>query len=163
MKYVKSLIFSKMQDGQRVNVNEKELQQMMASDVPIYRAQKKPNKVEDEPKTETEFEPKPEIESEITQDRDETESEVESAKTQKKKKNPKPNYSDIFLKDNKIRDRRQIYISKKAYDKISRYLRYIGEGNVSLVSYVDNILFHHMDEYRDTINDLYIKNISTPL
>ena len=72
-------------------------------------------------------------------------------------------FSEKFLKDNKIRDRRQIYISREAHDKISRYLRHIGEGNVSLVSYVDNILFHHMDEYRDTINDLYHKNISTPL
>jgi len=72
-------------------------------------------------------------------------------------------FEGIFLKEAKIKDRRQIYISKEAYDKISRYLRYIGERNVSLVSYVDNILFHHMDEYRDTINDLYNKNISTSL
>ena len=148
-----------MQERQRIEVNETELQQMMASDVPVYRAQKIPKKVEDEPEAETELEPKPDIEPEINQD----EPEAEIAKTQKKKRNPKPTFAEIFLKDNKIRDRLQIYISKEAYDKISRYLRYIGEGNVSLVSYVDNIIFHHIDEYRDTINDLYNKNISTPL
>jgi len=108
-------------------------------------------------------EKKPEYEYESFQEVEEPEQKVENVKTQKNKKNFKSDFSDIFLKDNKISDRRQIYISKEAYDKISRYLRYIGKGNVSLVSYVDNILFHHMDEYRDTINDLYNKNISTPL
>jgi len=72
-------------------------------------------------------------------------------------------FEGIFLKEAKIKDRRQIYISKEAYDKVSSYLKYIGKGNVSLVSYVDNILFHHMEEYRETINELYNSNISTPL
>ena len=130
----------------RVKVDETEFQQMMAADVPLHRAPKMSN-----------------VEPEIILESEETEAEAESIKTQKKKRTPKPGFAEIFLKDAKIKDRRQIYISKEAYDKISRYLRYIGEGNVSLVSYVDNILFHHMDEYRDTINDLYNKNFSTPL
>jgi hypothetical protein len=134
---------------------------MMAADVPIYRAQKKPNSVEAKPEQKSEIES--ETESEITQDRSETEPETDNAKMHKKKRNSKPDFVEIFLKDNKIKDRRQIYISKDAYDKISRYLRYIGQGNVSLVSYVDNIIFHHIEEYREEINDLYCKNISTPL
>jgi hypothetical protein len=154
-----------MQEKVRMKVDEGELQQMIAADVPIYKAQKMPDRVEVESEAKSESEPKTETEfgPEITQDREISESEVENSKTQKKKRNPKPNFAELFLKEAKIKDRRQIYISKEAYDKIFRYLRYIGEGNVSLVSYVDNILFHHMDEYRDTINDLYNKNISTPL
>ena len=150
-----------MQDRQKVNVNEMEIQQMMASDVPIYRAQQMPKKVENNPEVKKEIEPEPETEAEINQDTEEPE--MENVRTQKKKRNSKPNFAEIFLKDNKIKDRRQIYISKEAYDKISRYLRYIGEGNVSLVSYIDNILFHHMDEYRENINELYNKNFNTPL
>ena len=150
-----------MQDRVRIKVDEGELQQMMAADVPIYRAQKIPKKdeVEVDPESETESESEPEI----VQNREESEPEMENTKTQKKKRNPKPNFAEIFLKEAKIKDRRQIYISKEAYDKISRYLRYIGEGKVSLVSYVDNVLFHHMDEFRDSINDLCNKNFSTPL
>ena len=133
-----------MQERSRIKVDEGALQQMIAAGVPLRKAQEIPNEPE-------------------AQDMEEHELDVESAKTQKKKRNPKFGFAETFLKDNKIRDRRQIYISKEAYDKISRYLRYIGQGNVSLVSYVDNILFHHMDEYRETINDLYSKNFNTPL
>ena len=161
MKFAKSLIFNKMQDRPRVKVNESKLQQMIAGELPVYRAQNLPKKIEEESEIETAFETEQLIVPDITHDGEE--SEVENLKTQKKRKNSKPNFAKIFLKDNKIKDRRQIYISKEAYDKISRYLRYIGEGNVSLVSYVDNILFNHMDEYKDMINDLYNKNISTPL
>ena len=131
-----------MEDRVRAKANENEIQQMMAAEVDLYRAKK----VEPEP--------------EVNQDKEETESEI---KTQKKKKSSKPDFVEIFLKEAKIKDRRQIYISKEAYEKISGYLKYIGKGNVSLVSYVDNILFHHMDEHRETINELYNKNFSTPL
>jgi hypothetical protein len=154
-----------MQERVRVKVDEGELQQMMAADVPIYRAQKMPNRLEVEPEQDAKSVSKQEMvsEPEITQDMEDAKSEVENSKTQKKRKNPKADFAEIFLKDNKIKDRRQIYISKEAYDKISRYLRYIGQGNVSLVSYVDNIIFHHIDEYKDAINDMYNKNFSTPL
>jgi hypothetical protein len=162
-----------MQERARIKVDENEIQRMMASDVPLIRAKHIEPAPEIEVKPEPESKPKQEQEQEAEQEQesvsammpeiDEKESEPYNVKSQKKRKNSKPNFSETFLKDNKIRDRRQIYISKEAYDKISRYLRYIGEGNVSLVSYVDNILFHHMDDYRDTINDLYNKKISTPL
>ena len=150
-----------MSERKRVEVNEEAMRQIMANDKQEYLI--KPVVKEPELPVSQTVEPAPEIESEIIQDMEDPEPEIENAKTQKKKRNPKPNFAEIFLKEAKIKDRRQIYISKEAYDKISRYLRYIGEGNVSLVSYVDNILFHHMDEYRDTINDLYNKNISTSL
>jgi len=140
-----------MEDRVRAKANEKEIQQMMAAEVDLYRAKK------------VELEHEMESEPELSQEREEAESEMENTKTQKKKRNPKPNFAEIFLKEAKIKDRRQIYISKEAYDKISGYLKYIGKGNVSLVSYVDNILFNHMDEYKDTINELYNSNFNTPL
>jgi hypothetical protein len=140
-----------MQDRPKIKVDEKEIQQMMVAEVPLYRVQEIPKQPEIAP------------EAELSHREEGAEFDVENIKAQKKKRNSKPNFVEIFLKDNKIRDRRQIYISKEAYDKVSGYLRYIGKGDVSLVSYVDNILFHHMDEYRETINELYNSNISTPL
>ena len=64
-------------------------------------------------------------------------------------------FDAVFLKEAKIKDRRQIYISGELYDKISAYLRTITEGQVSMVGYVHNVLAHHIVEYRDMINELY--------
>ena len=153
-----------MAERNKIEVDEERMMRMMAADVPSFTVQKmiKKDEFELEPKL-THDKKETVSEPEISQEKEEPEPEVENVKGQKKKRNFKPDFAEIFLKDNKIKDRRQIYISKEAYDKISRYLKYIGEGKVSLVSYVDNIIFNHMDEYRDTINDLYNKNISTPL
>jgi len=137
-----------------VEVDEEQLQRMIAGDVPLF----KPEELVYAGETRKE----PELEEE-----DEKESipgtEPEPVTTRKKKKSQQPDFSETFLKNEIIKDRRQIYISKDAYDKISGYIRHISGGKVSLVSYVNNILMNHMEEYKEAINEMYDRNICKPL
>jgi hypothetical protein len=64
-------------------------------------------------------------------------------------------FETSFLKEAKIKDRRQMYISGELYEKISGYVHLISDGNVSMVGYVNNILEYHIREYRNTINEIY--------
>jgi uncharacterized protein YdeI (BOF family) len=65
-----------------------------------------------------------------------------------------------FLKDAKIRDRRQMYISGELYEKISHYLRFISDGNVSMAGYINNVIERHILEFKDTINEMYQNKIN---
>jgi len=79
-----------------------------------------------------------------------------NTKPVKRKRNfRQTDFEGIFLKEAKIKERRQMYISGDFYDSISAYLRIISEGKVSMVGYVHNILAYHMLEFKDTINEMY--------
>jgi len=65
------------------------------------------------------------------------------------------NFSELFLKERTVKSKRQIYISSGTYDIIKRYLKYIGD--VSFIAYVDNVLLQHIEEHKDTINELFNK------
>ena len=74
-------------------------------------------------------------------------------------------FEATFLKEAKIKDRRQMYISGDLYDKISAYLRIVSDGKVSMVGYVHNVLAYHILDFKDSINELYQNKInkSNPL
>ena len=64
-------------------------------------------------------------------------------------------FTEQFLKERTVKNRKQIYISVETYEMIRRYLKYIGD--VSFIAYIDNILVQHVEEHKDTINELFDK------
>jgi hypothetical protein len=68
------------------------------------------------------------------------------------------NYSEIFLKDRIVKEKKQIYVSVKTYDMIQSYLKYIGD--VSFIAYVDNVLSQHIEEHKGTIKELFDKRVN---
>ena len=67
-------------------------------------------------------------------------------------------FSDVFLKDRTVKNRKQIYISVERFEVIQSYLKYI--GNVSFIAYVDNILAQHVEEHKNTIKKLFDKKVN---
>ena len=53
-----------------------------------------------------------------------------------------------------LRGGKVVYIRKKHHDLISRIAQVTGD-EVTLFSYVDNVLKHHFENYRDEISELY--------
>ena len=148
-----------MSERKIVKVDEAKIQRMMANDDQSYLTGiiTKP------------IEPEPELsdDSEIVQDSSPEQPkeenplpETDSGKTPKKRKTPKSDFSELFLKERTVKNRKQIYISVETYDMIHRYLKYI--GNVSFIAYVDNILLQHIEEHKDTITELFNKKVSNP-
>ena len=79
-----------------------------------------------------------------------------------KRKKESKDYESLFLVKRIGSEKRQTYISKDIYNKISRFLPVI-TGEISITAYLDNILTHHLEEYQDEINELYDKNYKKPL
>ena len=54
------------------------------------------------------------------------------------------------------------YIRKEYHDRIVRIIQTIGNNEISLYSYVDNVLKHHFDTYKDEITEIY-NNSTKPI
>lgn len=66
------------------------------------------------------------------------------------------NYEVDFLCRNEITERRSAYVSKEVHETIKLIVLQIGGmSNLSVGGYIDNVLKHHLEKYKDEINTLY--------
>lgn len=69
-------------------------------------------------------------------------------------------YERFFMRPAPVtaRSGKTVYICPEHHARITRILHVIGKNDVSLFSYIYNVLEHHFDTYRDGITELYEKN-----
>jgi hypothetical protein len=87
-------------------------------------------------------------------------------KTQKKitKKNDyeEDDYQSLFIKKTDLppaRFGKSVYLRKEYHDRISQIVSVIGENEVSIFGYIDNVLAHHFDIFQDDITRSFKKKI----
>ena len=68
-------------------------------------------------------------------------------------------FESTFLKINRLSDRRMVYVSKKTYEKLIKYVSVISDRKLGMVGYIDNVMSHHIDSYKPAINDMYESRI----
>lgn len=71
------------------------------------------------------------------------------------KRSSTDDYEATFLCRNEIRLRQGAYISRSVYQTIMRIVKQIAGDDVSVGGYIDNVLKHHLEKYKDEINTLY--------
>jgi len=78
----------------------------------------------------------------------------------RRKRSKSPDYEELFLVDSGIptRSGKLVSIREKYHKRIAKIVKEIGENNVSIFSYIDNVLSHHFDVFQDEIAELYNKN-----
>ena len=72
----------------------------------------------------------------------------------------KRGYAKRFLKAADIAARfgKTTHVRKEYHERIQRIVRVIGKDEVSLFSYIDNVLAHHFATFQDEITELYNKH-----
>lgn len=81
---------------------------------------------------------------------------VETPREESKRKRSKsPDYESLFLTDAGIptRSGKLVSIREKYHKRIAKIVQASGKKDVSIFSYIDNVLTHHFDTYRDEINE----------
>ncbi len=81
---------------------------------------------------------------------------VETTREESKRKRSKsPDYESLFLTDAGIptRSGKLVSIREKYHKRIAKIVQASGKKDVSIFSYIDNVLSHHFDTYRDEINE----------
>ena len=64
-------------------------------------------------------------------------------------------FDRMFLQLRSIRARSALYVSSETKRKVLEVVRKVGDEHTTATSYVENILRHHLDLYKDEINRLY--------
>lgn len=70
-------------------------------------------------------------------------------------------FTALFLREAAItaRSGKTVYLCQEHHDRISKILHVIGKKEVSLFSYIYNVMEHHFATFQEDITELYEKNI----
>ena len=71
-------------------------------------------------------------------------------------------YESLFIRETELppaRFGKSVYIRKEYHDQISQIISVIGGSEVSLFGYIDNVLTHHFENFRDEIARSFRKKI----
>ena len=147
-----------MSERKKIEVDEAALQEMMAADKQTYLLGEVSKPVEKAPDVQVDEGIAPEPVSEPTKENQPPTDNDQQSKGLKKRKSQKSDFSELFLKERTVKNRRQIYISVETFDVIQSYLKYISD--VSFIAYVDNILVQHIEEHKDTIREMFDKKVN---
>jgi hypothetical protein len=100
----------------------------------------------------------------IKTDNQEPEINTEETKVQKPvKRKPKQKgtgYISLFLSNSNIKARsgKLIYVRPEYHEKVSKIIQVIGKNEISIFSYIDNVLMHHFEEFQEEIIKHYREN-----
>lgn len=98
----------------------------------------------------------PKKEEEVAENIDEVVKPKENSSKRNKRSNSSTgDYEATFLCRNEIQLRQGAYISRSVYQMIMRIVKQIAGDDVSVGGYIDNVLKHHLEKYKDEINALY--------
>ncbi|MFR9592499.1 MAG: DUF3408 domain-containing protein [Rikenellaceae bacterium] len=71
------------------------------------------------------------------------------------KKRPIEQYKQRYCKDQRIRDRKPIYVSREVHEKMKVVVEILKSTHTSVTSLVDSILREHIANNRDLLNAEY--------
>jgi hypothetical protein len=147
-----------------VNVDEDAIRGMIKGDIPrlSVRDASQPSREETDS---DEMPPIPKTEAESTlgaiQPTGPTDTSIGESTKPRRRKEPK-DYSSAFLKKREPAQKRQTYIGATHFAKITEILAVVA-SDLSVPTFLDNILSDHLERYRDEINALYAEKFKTPL
>ncbi|MFS2842357.1 DUF3408 domain-containing protein [Parabacteroides merdae] len=142
-----------------VEVDEDLLKGMMTSDIPLYG--RDTERKETEPASKKAAIAEPEDKSDAPATEREASEQPKVVKNRRKKESGS-DYRELFLVNTPSPNRSQTYINRDIYERIKRFLPLIAP-EVSIASYISNILGDHMERHWEEINEMYSRELSKPL
>ncbi len=77
-----------------------------------------------------------------------------TANRRSKRSSNTQDYATTFLCRNEIRERKSIYVSQLVHEKVKLIVKRIADDDASVGGYIDNVLKHHLEKYKEEINTL---------
>ncbi|MDR1120100.1 MAG: DUF3408 domain-containing protein [Dysgonamonadaceae bacterium] len=77
----------------------------------------------------------------------------------------KKDYVASFIKESNTvaRQGKTVYVRKEFHERIQKIVQVIGNNEVSLFSYIDNVLVHHFENFQEDITQAYKQKVSNDL
>jgi ribosomal protein L21 len=75
----------------------------------------------------------------------------------KRKRGNRHDYESLFIKESNVTARlgKTVYIRKEFHDRILKIIQVIGGNEVSLFSYIDNLIAYHFETFQEDITLCY--------
>lgn len=75
----------------------------------------------------------------------------------RRRKNSKQDYEALFIRNAPITARlgKLVYVCQEYHDRILKIIQVIGKNEISISSYLNNVLEHHFATYQAEITELY--------
>ena len=71
-----------------------------------------------------------------------------------RRKSDKSDYESLFICRNTLKNRKTIYIAKELQETMADIVMSMRNKDMTIGIYVENIILHHLDTYKDEINRL---------
>ncbi|SCQ24739.1 DUF3408 domain-containing protein [Tannerella forsythia] len=71
-----------------------------------------------------------------------------------RRKSDKGDYESLFICRNTLKNRKTIYIAKELQDTLAEIVMSMRNRDMTIGIYVENIILHHFEIYKDEINKL---------
>lgn len=80
--------------------------------------------------------------------------------TKRKKKQREADYISLFMSNSNIKARsgKLVYIRPEYHQNVSKIIHVIGKNEISIFSYIDNVLKNHFEEFQEEITEKYREN-----
>ena len=78
----------------------------------------------------------------------------EKSQKQEQRMAAKGDYESLFICRNTLKNRKTIYIAKELQDKLAEIVMSMRNRDMTIGIYVENIILHHLETYKDEINRL---------
>ena len=90
---------------------------------------------------------------------------AEKTKEDSRRKRKSQDYESLFICESAVTARlgKTVYIRKEYHDRILKIIQVIGGNEISLFSYIDNMITHHFDSFQEDITSAYKSKISNEL
>lgn len=75
----------------------------------------------------------------------------------------KGDYESLFIVKNDLKERKTIYVAKELQEKLSDVVMSMKNRDVTIGIYVENIILHHFEMYKDEINSISETKFKKPL
>ena len=94
-----------------------------------------------------------------------TTEQLEQSKEDNKRKRKTQDYESLFIRESGVTARlgKTVYIRKEFHDRILKIVQVVGGNEVSLFSYIDNVLAHHFDNFQEDISQAYKQRVSNDI
>lgn len=140
-----------MAKRQRVEVDEEAIKRMMSGDVPRLGTQAAQTSSPEVP---------PSTVQDVPSGPKYSEPEIPSVRP--KRQRTGKGYTELFLHRREAAPKRQTYINQAIFTKLTKILAVIAP-ELTVPTFLDNVLSQHLEQYSDEINDLYERQFEKPL
>lgn len=87
----------------------------------------------------------------------------ESERRRRNSRPEKPDYDSMFVRESNVTARlgKQVYIRKEYHDRILKMLHVIGGNEVTIASFLDNVLTYHFMQFQDEIAESFKRHMES--